>query len=201
MLKNLVLVSLWVLVMQGCASVTGTTNQSMSVQTLEKTGRELSGAVCELSNSKGKWFITTPGSSMVTRSNDDMQIACKKAGYDTGLASVVSATKGSMFGNIILGGGIGAIIDHNSGAAYEYPAHVQVMMGMTNRIDAPAETSPTQQGTAASISAQSQTQMPKLSESASKEDRLKELKKLHDSGLIDSKIYLDQQRKILDVGK
>src|SRR5256885_4336570 len=80
----------------GCASITGTTNQSVSVQTLEQTGREVSGAVCELSNNKGKWFITTPGSTVITRSNDDMQVLCNKTGLEPGRASVVSATKGSM---------------------------------------------------------------------------------------------------------
>ena len=34
-----------------------------------------------------------------------------------------------MFGNIIFGGGIGAIIDHNNGSAYEYPPTVKIMMG------------------------------------------------------------------------
>ena len=40
-----------------------------------------------------------------------------------------------MFGNIIFGGGIGAIIDHNNGSAYEYPAFFQVQMGSTKLID------------------------------------------------------------------
>jgi hypothetical protein len=76
----------------------------------------------------------------ITRSNDDMQVLCKKDGLEPGRATVVSATKGSMFGNIILGGGIGAVIDHNSGAAYEYPAFFQVVMGSITRVVPPPET-------------------------------------------------------------
>ena len=58
---------------------------------------------------------------------------------EPGRAAVVSATKGSMFGNIIFGGGIGAIVDHNNGSAYEYPAFIQVMMGLFKTIEpAPA---------------------------------------------------------------
>jgi len=34
-----------------------------------------------------------------------------------------------MFGNIIFGGGIGAIIDHSSGKAYNYPEWMQVVFG------------------------------------------------------------------------
>ena len=121
--------------MTGCASITGTTNQSVSIQTLQTGGTEVAGANCELANAKGKWFLTTPGSTTITRSNDDMQVICKKDGHEPGRASVVSATKGSMFGNILFGGGIGAVIDHNSGAAYEYPAFFQVMMGTVSRVD------------------------------------------------------------------
>jgi hypothetical protein len=121
----------------GCASITGTTNQSISVQTREQQGREVSGAGCELTNNKGKWFVTTPGSVMVTRSNDDMLVICRKAGVEPGQASAESATKASMFGNIVFGGGIGAVIDHNSGAAYEYPNFIQIVMGTFTKIAPP----------------------------------------------------------------
>src|ERR1039457_2341283 len=116
------------LIFAGCASITGTTNQSVSVQTREQAGKEVIGAACELTNNKGKWFVTTPGSIGITRSNDDLQVLCNKVGYEPGRAAIVSATKGAMFGNIILGGGIGAIIDHNTGAAYEYPSFFQIVM-------------------------------------------------------------------------
>lgn len=123
----------------GCASITGTTGQSVSVQT--KSGDQLiAGANCELVNSKGRWFVTTPGSLPITRSNDDLQVTCKKDGMDQGVASVVSDTKLGMFGNIIFGGGIGAIIDHNTGAAYEYPTLVTVFMGEATTIKAPMKT-------------------------------------------------------------
>lgn len=62
-----------------------------------------------------------------------MQVICKKPGVDIGSANVVSRTKGNMFGNIIFGGGIGAIIDHNNGSAYEYPSLIKVFMGRTNQ--------------------------------------------------------------------
>src|SRR5688572_20246330 len=97
-----------VLLSSGCASMTGSTAQSVSVQTRDPAGKEVTGANCELANNKGKWFVTTPGSATIVRSNDDMHVLCNKTGQEPGRASVVSATKGAMFGNIILGGGIGA---------------------------------------------------------------------------------------------
>ncbi len=121
----------------GCSTLTGSEIQSVSVQSREKAGNEVSGAACELTNSKGKWFVTTPGSVTIRRSNDDMIVACTKQGLETGNASVESATKGSMFGNIVFGGGVGAIIDHSKGTAYEYPNLIQVVMGMFTKINAP----------------------------------------------------------------
>ena len=119
----------------GCASITGTTLQNFSIQTVDKDAKEVKGAACELTNSKGKWFLSTPGSTTINRSNDNLTVVCQKDGTEPGRASVVSATKGSMFGNIIFGGGIGAIVDHNNGSAYEYPAFVQVMMGLFKTIE------------------------------------------------------------------
>lgn len=123
------------LLFAGCASITGTTGQSVSVET-KKGDQQVAGANCEISNSKGKWFVITPGSVPIGRSNDDLQVICKKEGMDHGMATVVSDTKGSMFGNILFGGGIGAIIDHNSGAAYEYPTLITVLMGENSKINA-----------------------------------------------------------------
>ncbi len=129
-----------------CASVTGTPLESITIQTRDRSGNEVTGAACELSNAKGKWLLTSPGSVTITRSNDNMLITCRKDGQDDGVVALVSSTKGAMFGNILLGGGIGAIIDHDSGAAYEYPQLVQVEMGATHVIkpadDRPADSAP-----------------------------------------------------------
>jgi len=114
----------------GCATVSGSPNQTVSILTKNQKGEDVSEAKCELNNDKGRWYLTTPGSTMVQRSNEDMKIVCEKAGHDTGRKNVVSEVKGSMYGNIILGGGIGAIIDHSNGSAYEYPSIVHIDMAL-----------------------------------------------------------------------
>ena len=131
--KTALLSVIALLALSGCASITGSTGQSVSVETRSQT-QQVSGASCELANSKGKWFVTTPGSVQIRRSNDDLIVICTKEGLEPGRASVVSETKGSMFGNILFGGGIGAIVDHNSGAAYEYPTLIQIMMGAITNV-------------------------------------------------------------------
>ena len=131
-----------VMLSTGCSSITGTTGQSVSLQTRDKAGAEVPGAACELTNNKGKWFVTTPGSVQIRRSNDDMLVQCTKTGHETGQASVVSDTKGSMFGNIIFGGGIGAVIDHNTGSAYELTTLMEVVMGLVTKVETPRTGTP-----------------------------------------------------------
>ena len=191
----------------GCATITGTTNQSIGVQTLGRDGKEVRDAACELANSKGKWLVSSPGSVILTPSNDDIQVVCNKQGLESGRASVVSATRGAMFGNILLGGGIGAIVDHNTGAAYRYPAFIQVLMGTFTTIEAPQ--SPAEQPVGGNPNAQPAAMLPAIasrvqvatpapSPSTSQEEKLRELKRLSDAGLISQESYLERQRKILD---
>ena len=191
----------------GCASITGTSGQSISVQTRDQAGKEVSAAACELTNNKGKWFITTPGSTTITRSNDDLQVLCNKAGVEPGRAAVVSATKGSMWGNIIFGGGIGAIVDHNNGTAYEYPNFIQVVMGAFAKIEPPPSNQNASEQTTNVTAVQSASQVqPTAAGPAtaavlpkqSIEVQLAELKKLHEAGLITTEIYLERQRSVLD---
>jgi hypothetical protein len=40
-----------------------------------------------------------------------------------------------MWGNIIFGGGVGAIIDHNKGTGYDYPDQLPVKMGESVVVD------------------------------------------------------------------
>lgn len=148
---NRLLVSLSVSVLAaGCATVSGSgTTQPISVQTFASDGTDLDGVKCDMTNDEGTWFVVTPGSVVVRRSNKDLQVICKKTGVDIGTANVISRTKGNMFGNILLGGGIGAIIDHNNGSAYEYPGLIKIFMGRSNqRIEEkPAEEPPKEAST------------------------------------------------------
>jgi len=124
----------------GCASIVSGTSQVVSVETLHTSGN-VAGASCKLQNDKGVYYVTTPGTVTVHRAYGDMNVKCEKAGYDAGLATIKSSTKGMMAGNIVFGGFIGAGVDAASGAAYDYPALFQVMMGQQTSI--PAAASPT----------------------------------------------------------
>ncbi len=82
-----------------------------------------------MQNDKGNWESTSPGFVNVHRSSEDLTVECKKEGLKDGLLKAISRAAGSMYGNIIFGGGIGAIIDHNKGNGYNYPDLLVVEMG------------------------------------------------------------------------
>jgi hypothetical protein len=214
-LFRLIFLIIFISLLSACASVTGTPNQSVSVQARGSNGKEVKEAACDLINKRGTWFITTPGTVQIHRSNDDLQVTCRKDGFDNGRASVVSDTKGSMFGNILLGGGIGAVVDHNNGSAYEYPSFIQVIMGTdtvigTPRDNTPANPNPMGGGPASTPTKQElkpavvQTQNidaaePKQqAQPLSQQEKLKQVKDLYDKGLITKEIYVEKQRKILE---
>lgn len=124
-MKKLLLVAM-VLVLTGCASVTGSKLQPLSVQTIQD-GKEVSGVGCTLTNDAGKWFVTTPGSVTVQKSTGDMAVDCTKDDLK-GRENLVSKSNGAVWGNIILGGGIGYIVDRNTGAGFDYPNTVTVIL-------------------------------------------------------------------------
>jgi len=119
----------------GCSTLTGDgTSQNLSVMTYTPDNKDLAGAMCELKNDEGTWTGVTPASVMVHRSNKDLLVNCSKEGYKNARANVVSKTKSNMWGNLIFGGGVGAIIDHNNGSAYQYPPVLKLIMGQDSTI-------------------------------------------------------------------
>jgi hypothetical protein len=112
----------------GCASIVSGNNQSISVTTRSQ-GVDVSGARCSLTNDKGQWYTTTPGSVTVHRSFNDLAVNCTYDGLDGGVTMAKSSTKGMAFGNILIGGIIGAGVDMASGAAYDYPDIIHVDLG------------------------------------------------------------------------
>ena len=119
----------------GCASITSDRTQSLAVTTQTISGDRVEKATCSLKNDKGSWAIETPGVVVVHRSAEDIIVECKKDGEPDGLARGISRAAGGMWGNIVFGGGIGAIIDHSNGSGYNYPDDIPVKMGESVSFD------------------------------------------------------------------
>ena len=136
-MKNIYIIALFSMLVlsTGCSTLTGDgTSQNLSVMTYTPDNKDLDGAKCELKNDEGSWTGVTPTSVMVHRSNKDLIVNCSKEGYKDARANVVSKTKSNMWGNLIFGGGVGAIIDHHNGSAYQYPPVLKLIMGQDSTI-------------------------------------------------------------------
>ncbi len=110
--------------LSGCATIVNGSNQSVTVST------DPPGASCKLSRQTETLgaIPMTPGSVQVSKSKNDMVVTCDKPGYQTATVSKSPSFGGATFGNIILGGGVGAIVDAASGANYTYSSEVHVAM-------------------------------------------------------------------------
>ena len=121
--------------LSGCASITGSEGQSVAVSATSLEGTPVDKAECTLANDKGQWTTSAPSFVTVRRSDEDLTVTCKKPGMMDGILKAVSRAAGSMYGNILFGGGIGALIDHNKGTGYNYPDRLPVKMGSSVIVD------------------------------------------------------------------
>jgi hypothetical protein len=70
----------------------------------------------------------TPGSTLIEKSKYDIWIACVKQGYQQATYYNHSGVAGATLGNIILGGGVGWIVDSATGSDNKYDSPVNITM-------------------------------------------------------------------------
>ena len=126
--------------MGGCSTITQDSGQSLAL-TATYEGKSVE-TECKLENDKGQWTTKTPSNVTVRKSSEDLTVTCKKDGLPDGLLKAISRAAGSMWGNIIFGGGVGAIIDHSKGTGYDYPNQLPVKMGESVVVDKKTENQP-----------------------------------------------------------
>jgi hypothetical protein len=151
----------------GCSSIIEGTSQTLSFES------NPSGADCALErNGVAIGNVRTPGGIVVQKTKHNIRVTCKKDGYETATAHLKSEAAGATFGNIILGGGIGWAIDSSSGADNKYQEITTLTLA------------PLPSGTA------------NVGPSATAE-RLTNLKKLFDDGLITADEHQRRREQIL----
>jgi hypothetical protein len=99
----------------GCASITSGKEQAMTFDT------EPGGADCALTqNNVDVSKFRTPSSFNVRRANTAMMLTCTKAGYHQARVLIANTISTGAWGNLVVGGIIGVMVDQSSGAAYRY---------------------------------------------------------------------------------
>ena len=103
----------------GCASVVNDSTHPVKVETRNPAGELVSGAECQLTNDYGSVSLKSGDTTPVRRSSKDLDIVCKGAGQAEARGRAISRANGGMWGNIILGGGIGAVIGHEVSHSFD----------------------------------------------------------------------------------
>jgi hypothetical protein len=114
--------------LQGCATVFDSNQQEVSVRAI-LDHREVAGVGCVLSNDAGRWFVMAPGRVTIRKSVYALVVDCKKEGV--GAASeMVDSHFGivKLVGNFVASGGWGYLVDRDSGAGFDYPVTLTVLM-------------------------------------------------------------------------
>lgn len=108
----------------GCATIVKGSDQQVAINT---PGAD--GAMCELTSpSIGTYTVKTPGTINLPKSRKDIAVVCKKPCFNEAQGVIQSHLGAMTAGNIILGGGVGFIVDASSGAMNKYDPTITVPM-------------------------------------------------------------------------
>lgn len=128
-----------VLATTGCASIVNETTHPIRVETAKEDGSLVAGAECKLDGEYGSFSVKSGDTLQLRRSSKDMDISCKAADNAEAKGRLISRANAGLAGNIIFGGIIGAVIDHNKGTAYTFPTWIRLVFGKTLVFDRNAE--------------------------------------------------------------
>lgn len=121
---GVVLVAVTMSLAAGCATITKGTTQSVAISTPGAPG-----ATCTLtSGGIGQKVVTTPAAIVLDKSQENIQVVCKKQCFEDGVGIIASHTEAMAAGNVIVGGVVGLGVDAVSGAMNRYNADNQFMM-------------------------------------------------------------------------
>ena len=117
----------------GCATVSESHEQGLMVRTIQDN-REIGGVGCVLTNDAGRWFVVSPGHVTVTKSAGNLFIDCKKGVVSAGQERFASrANTTATVGNAVATLGLGYLLDKRTGAGFDYPETLTVLMQGTGR--------------------------------------------------------------------
>ena len=120
MLKILTYLSLAV-ALSACSTLTKDSHVPMNLSFSDNSAGN-----CGLRNKRESYSVKIPGTESIRRSDDPLRYDCKTKDGRKATGAINSKIGNSMAGNIILGGGVGAIIDANDDMHREYPGHLVI---------------------------------------------------------------------------
>ena len=123
----------------GCATLTGSSTQTLTLTTVDTKDRPVRGMTCTISYAAGTYVFDTPVTDLeVRRSASDMQIECRR-GSQIAKATVISRGDSAMAHSFIPGGSVATLIDYASGAMYTYPSPLKLKIGQHLKFESGGE--------------------------------------------------------------
>lgn len=130
--------------LSGCATIVNGSSQMVTITTTPPS------AACMLDRIGTRLGVIpqTPSSLRIDKSKNDLSVTCSKEGF--AMASVTKSPRfsGATFGNLLVGGAVGVVIDVASGANYAYPNTIELALIPTGQTVAavPSVASPSAAG-------------------------------------------------------
>ena len=119
------------ILLAGCATVSESPTQSLTVRTILEH-REVAGVGCVITNNAGRWFVTSPGRVTVRRSAGNLFVDCKRSNERGDIAGqerfASRANNTATIGNAVTTAGLGYLLDKQTGAGWDYPDTLTVIM-------------------------------------------------------------------------
>ena len=106
----------------GCASIVSETGSTTYFQTKPENAR------CELHGQDFVRVVNTPDSITLPSEASPITVACTAEGYRNTVEMVEGKYDGWIWGNILFGGVVGAVIDGSRGAGKKFPPQVLVVL-------------------------------------------------------------------------
>ena len=110
------------LMMGGCASIMMGNYQDIFIET--KCGDKPVKAECSVSNEIGEWGVNTPGTVHLHKGYDELVLKCQGDNFEPHKVNFTSSGNLPLYGNALLGGGIGVFTEIETRAGFDYPTKI-----------------------------------------------------------------------------
>ena len=117
------------MIITGCSSIVNEKTVGINIDAPECP----SGTECTLKHKKGQYEVNVPAHVTIPKSDDPLHITCRTPDGRTYINAAESKMGGMIWGNIVFGGGIGAVVDAHTDAHRIYPHTIKVPMCQPGR--------------------------------------------------------------------
>ena len=119
----------------GCATITGSSHQTIEVTTVDARDHAVRGMTCTIMHGPGNYVVDSPAIDLeIRRSSTDLEIECRR-GSQIAKGTVIPRAESAIAHAFIPGGSIATLVDYATGAMYTYPSPLRLRIGQHLRFE------------------------------------------------------------------